>query len=99
MGNTETGKIGKRGTFVIPTKLRKRFGMKEGSFVVAEEREDGILIRPAEVLPVEVYTPQRVAQFLLSNAVDAEDYAWAIEEVCRMGLDPGKIDHVKPTEG
>ena len=59
---TETSKVGKRGTVVIPATLRRRFGIEEGSLVIAEEREDGILIRPAVVLSVEVYTPERKAE-------------------------------------
>ena len=64
--------------------------------MIAEEREDGILIRPAVVLSVEVYTPERKAEFLLSNAIDAEDYARAREEVRKLGLDPDSIPHHKP---
>ena len=56
---TETSKVGKRGTVVIPAALRRRFGIEEGSLVIAEERENGILIRPSVVLSVEVYTPER----------------------------------------
>ena len=93
---TETSKVGKRGTVVIPATLRRRFGIEEGSLVIAEEREDGILIRPAVVLSVEVYTPERKAEFLLSNAIDAEDYARAREEVRKLGLDPDAIPHYKP---
>jgi AbrB family looped-hinge helix DNA binding protein len=93
---SEVSKVGKRGTIVLPAKLRRRFGIEEGSLVVAEEREDGVLIRPAVALPVEVYTPERRAELLLSNAVDASDYARAIEEVRKMGLDPTKISHRKP---
>ena len=93
---TETSKVGKRGTVVIPATLRRRFGIEEGSLVIAEEREDGILIRPAVVLSVEVYTPERKAEFLLSNAIDAEDYARAREEVRKLGLDPDSIPHHKP---
>jgi len=54
------------------------------------------LIRPAVILPVEVYTPERRAQFLLSTAVDAADYADAVAEVRAMGLDPNAIPHYKP---
>jgi AbrB family looped-hinge helix DNA binding protein len=96
MAKAEATKIGRRGTFVIPARLRKRFRLDEGSLVVAEEREDGILIRPAVVLPVEIYTDERIAEFLLTNAINAKDYAAAVKEVRRMGLDPAKIDHVKP---
>ncbi len=92
----EPSRVGKRGTVVIPAALRRRYGIEEGSFVIAEPREGGVLIRPALVLPIEVYTPERKAQFLLSNAVDAADYAGAVAEVRRMGLDPETIPHYKP---
>lgn len=94
--NVETGKVGKRGTFVIPVRLRKRFGIKEGSLLIAEETGEGILIRPAVAVPVEIYSPERIAEFLLSNALDAEDYAEARTEVIEMGLDPDSIPHTKP---
>jgi hypothetical protein len=44
---------------------------------------------------VEVYTPERKAEFLLSNAINSEDYETAKEEVRKMGLDPAKIEHYK----
>ena len=89
-------KVGRRGTVVLPAKLRRRLGIEEGSFVVAEEREDGILIRPATVLPVEIYMPERRAEFLLNNAIDIKDYQRARNEVKRMGLDPDRIKHHTP---
>jgi hypothetical protein len=45
---------------------------------------------------LEDYTPERVAEFLLSNAINAEDYAQSRAEVQRMGLDPDKMPHQKP---
>ncbi len=92
----ETSRVGKRGTVVIPAGLRRRFGIEEGTLVIAEERADGILIRPAVALPLETYTPERRAEFLLTNAVDAEDYQAAVEEVRAMGLDPVRIPHRRP---
>jgi AbrB family looped-hinge helix DNA binding protein len=96
--NSLASKVGRRGTVVLPAKLRRRLGIEEGSFVVAEEREDGILIRPATVLPVEIYSPERRAEFLLNNAVDPMEYRLAQAEVKRMGLDPGAIKHHRPTK-
>jgi len=81
---------------VIPAKLRKRFGLQEGTLVIAEERTEGILLRPAVALPVETYSPERVAEFLLSNAVDAREYKKAVAKVRSMGLDPGAIPHTRP---
>ncbi len=93
---SEGARIGKRGTVVIPAVLRRRLGLEEGATVLIEQREDGVLIRPAVIAAVELYTPERRAEFRLSNAVDAEDYEQAVAEVRRLGLDPAKIPHVRP---
>jgi AbrB family looped-hinge helix DNA binding protein len=96
MATVETSTVGEHGTVVIPKHLRQRFGLEEGALVIAEEREDGVLIRPALAKGVEIYTPERQAEFILSGAVDPEDYARAREEVRRLGLDPDAIPHHKP---
>lgn len=93
---SETARVGKRGTVVIPAGLRHRYGLEEGAMMIAEARPDGILLRPAVTLPVETYTPERRAEFLLSNAVDDADYERAVKEVRSMGLDPESIPHRKP---
>jgi hypothetical protein len=61
-----------------------------------EPRDGGALIRPALLLPVQVYTPERKAQFILSNAFDAADFTGAVEAVRAMVLDPKTIPHFKP---
>lgn len=96
MARTETARLGRRGTFVIPAALRKRFGLAEGALVIAEERPEGILIRPAVAVPVEVYTPEREAALLLENAIDAADYEGARAAVRALGLDPDAISHEPP---
>ena len=89
----ESARVGKRGAIVVPAKLRKRFGIEEGTIVTAEELGDGILIRPAVVLPVERYTPERKAEFLLSGATTDADYQEARKEVRKLGLDPDSVTH------
>lgn len=96
MTTSTTGKLGKRGTFVIPAELRRQYGLSEGSLVIAEATEQGILIRPATLVPIELYTAERKAEFLLANAVDAEDYREARAEVVKLGLDPDTIEHHRP---
>ncbi len=92
----EAVKVGKRGTIIVPAKLRKRYGIEEGCLVTAEAREDGVLIRPAVVVPVERYTPERKAEFLLSTAITKKDYQRARMEVKRLGLDPDSVPHRRP---
>lgn len=92
----ETSKVGRNGTLVIPAKLRRRFGLKEGGMVVLQETEDGISIRPAVAVPVEMYSVRRKAEFLLNNAVDAADYRRAVRAVRNLGLDPADVPHRRP---
>lgn len=89
-------KVGKRGTIIVPAKLRRRYGIEEGTLVITEAREDGVLIRPAVVVPVERYTPERRAEFLLSTATTEKDYQRVRKEVERLGVDPDAIPHRRP---
>jgi AbrB family looped-hinge helix DNA binding protein len=50
-----TSRVGKRETVIIPAALRRRFGIEEGSLVIAEDREEGILE------PLRWYSPSWVA--------------------------------------
>ena len=92
----EMSKVGKRGTVVIPASLRREFGIEEGTFVITEAHDDGVLLRPAVALPVERYSDIRKAEFLLANAVDEQDYRWARAEVRKLGLDPDDVPHERP---
>ena len=92
----ETTKVGKRGTVVIPVGLRRKYGLEEGALIVAEARAEGVLLRPVVALPLEIYTAERKAEFLLNNAITPKDYAWAVREVRKMGMDPETIPHEKP---
>lgn len=47
---------------------------------------------------VEVYTPKRVAEFRLNNAIDQEDYEGALAEVRRLGVDPMTVPHDPPRQ-
>ena len=50
----------------------------------------------ADRMPVEEYSAERKAEFLLSNAVDEQDYAWAVQEVRKLGIDPETVLHEQP---
>ena len=96
MKTVGNSRVNKRGAVLLPANLRRRFGLEEGSYVIAEECQEGILLRPAVLLPVEIYTPERKAEFLLGNATNADEYAQAVAEVRAMGFEPEKIEHFKP---
>lgn len=92
----QTVLVGKRGTLVIPAKMRKRYKIEDGSPMFIEECEDGIFIRPSVTTPpeVETYTPERLAEFFLNNVLTKEGYLEARKDVAQMGINPDSIDHI-----
>jgi AbrB family looped-hinge helix DNA binding protein len=55
--------VNSRGSITLPAKLRKAIGVKENDLLIAETTEEGLLLKPAVALPVENYTPERIAEF------------------------------------
>ena len=49
--------ITSRGVIILPAKLRQAFGLKADDYPIAETTPEGLLLRPAVTLPVEMYTP------------------------------------------
>jgi AbrB family looped-hinge helix DNA binding protein len=61
--------ITSRGVITLPAKLRQSMGLQADDHLIAETTPDGLLLRPAVTLPVEIYTPERVQEF---DAAEAE---------------------------
>lgn len=57
-----------RGVVTLPAKLRQALGLKANDQLIAETTPEGLLLRPAVTLPLEMYTPQRVREFEESEA-------------------------------
>ena len=57
-----------RGLIVLPVEMRKAVGIRPQDTLIAETTPEGILLRPAVTLPVEIYTPERLAEFDAAEA-------------------------------
>ncbi len=55
--------ITSRGVVTLPAKLRHALGLQADDQLIAETTPEGLLLRPAVTLPVEVYTPEREREF------------------------------------
>ena len=58
-----------RGTVTLPARLRRQLGIKADDQLIAEATPEGLLLRPAVTLPVEIYGKKRIAEF---DAAEAE---------------------------
>jgi len=52
-----------RGVVTLPAKLRQSLGIKADDQLIAETTPEGLLLRPAVTLPVEIYSDARIAEF------------------------------------
>ena len=55
--------VNERGVVTLPAKLRQAMGLKADDVLIAEVTPEGLLLRPAMMVPVEVYSAARVAEF------------------------------------
>jgi antitoxin PrlF len=52
-----------RGVVTLPAKMRKELGLAADAQLIAETTPEGLLLRPAVTLPIEIYTKERVREF------------------------------------
>ena len=62
-----------RGLVALPSKMREAAGIRPLDNLIAETTPDGILLRPAVTVPIEVYSEGRIAEF---DKVESELAAW-----------------------
>lgn len=72
--------ISSRGLVTLPAKLRQAMGLKADDLLIAETTPEGLLLRPAVTLPVEMYSDKRIREF---DAAEAEAEAEAAEALAR----------------
>lgn len=88
---TEYIRIGKRGTVVIPSQLRREYGLSEGDMLALEPGAEGLLLKPTRTYDVEIYTPERFAEFRINNTGSAAEWDEAVAEVRASGIDPDTL--------
>ena len=64
--------ITSRSVATLPAKLRQTLGLKADDQLIAETVPEGLLLRPAVTLPIELYTPGREREFDRAEAELAE---------------------------
>jgi len=62
--------VSNRGQLTLPARLRKRFGIKDGGAVILEERGTELVLKPALVTEVEMYTEAQVSAWDDADRLD-----------------------------
>lgn len=83
----ELVKLGRRGQVSIPQALLRSLGLEGESWLIAEAGDNGsIVLRPAGVYPIELYSDERIAEFDAEGAIS--DAEW--EQVRRLLKQPAE---------
>ena len=62
--------VSNRGQITLPAATRKRLGIKGGDVVILEDRGNEIVLKPAVVLEVEIYSDEQIAAWGAADRLD-----------------------------
>ena len=71
---TKVININDRGTLTLPKELRQRLGDAGNSQIVAEDTDEGVLLRAGATFPVEIYSENRLGEFDRNNEQALANY-------------------------
>lgn len=69
----ETVIVSNRGQLTLPIILRKRFGIQDGGPVIIEDRDGEIVLKPAVVMEVELYSDEQIAAWNHADHLDNDE--------------------------
>jgi antitoxin PrlF len=67
--------VNSRGVVTLPAKLRRAAGIRTDDQMIVETTPEGLLLRPAVTLPVEIYSEARLKEFAESEATLAKAFS------------------------
>jgi len=57
-------KLGKKGQISLPAAVLRKLGLQGAATLLVEATDDGaVILRPAAVYPIELYTEERIKEF------------------------------------
>ena len=79
-------KLGKKGQLSLPAGVLRRLGLQGPATLLVEATEDGaVVLRPAAVVPVEIYSDARAREFEEANRGSAAENARVAKALKRRG--------------
>ncbi len=55
--------VSERGQITLPATIRKRYGIKGGSALIIEERNNELLLKPAAIMELDIYSDDQIAEW------------------------------------
>jgi AbrB family looped-hinge helix DNA binding protein len=71
----ETVIVSNRGQLTLPVGLRKKFGIQKGGPVIIEDRNGEIVLKPAIVMEIGLYSDEEIAAWDRDDKLNASERA------------------------
>jgi len=72
----DTVKLGKKGQLSLPASVLRKLGLQGAATLIVEATDDGaVILRPAAVYPIELYTDARIKDFEEENRLTKSEQA------------------------
>lgn len=69
-------KLGKKGQLSLPARVLRKLGLQGAATLIVEPTDDGaVILRPAAVYPIELYTDARIKEFDEANRLTESENA------------------------
>ena len=69
-------KLGKKGQLSLPASVLRKLGLQGAATLLVEATDDGaVVLRPAGVYPIELYTDARIKEFEAANQCTKSEQA------------------------
>ncbi len=69
-------KLGKKGQLSLPASVLRKLGLEGAATLMVEATDDGtVILRPAAVYPIELYSEARLKEFETDNQLTAAESA------------------------
>ena len=79
----ETLIVSGRGQITLPAAIRKKTGIREGSAVIIEDRDGELVLRPAAVFEIEMYTDKQVDEWSSADQMSPQEKTAVLRKIKR----------------
>lgn len=83
MSKRQTIIVSDRGQITLPQEIRKKLGIQAGTALVAEEESGKVILRPAAVTPVEIYSDEEIQGWLGEDRVSDRERKTVLKKAGR----------------
>ena len=73
-----------RGQITLPAATRNRLGIKSGDIVILEDRGNELVVKPAVVLQVDVYSDEEIAAWDAADRLDDDERKRIVDAAMRL---------------